>query len=162
MRIDLDGPIEPSPAPEGIAIGGIEAPRDLPAVHAILVDAFTEDFHDPGPYEPWAADMTGTPGYDPDLWLMARDGERPVGVLTASLGDDRGWVDYLGVAAAYRGRGIATALLRRSFADLAERGMGSALVSVDSENPTGASGVYARAGMRTVKRWDLWERVSGG
>jgi hypothetical protein len=43
----------------------------------------------------------------------------------------------------------------------AERGLGRALVSVDARNPTGATGVYERAGMRIVKRWDLWERASG-
>jgi len=82
------------------------------------------------------------------------------GVLTASAAEDRGWIDYLAVLAPYRSRGVGSALLRRAFAMFAERGLTRALVSVDAQNPTGATGVYERNGMRIVKRWDLWERAA--
>jgi hypothetical protein len=36
------------------------------------------------------------------------------------------------------------------------------MVNVDAENPTGATGVYERAGMRVANRWDLWERSLPG
>jgi hypothetical protein len=32
------------------------------------------------------------------------------------------------------------------------------LLNVDAENPTGATALYERVGMRIVKRWDLWDR----
>ena len=32
------------------------------------------------------------------------------------------------------------------------------LLNVDADNPTGATALYERAGMRVVNRWDLWER----
>jgi len=89
---------------------------------------------------------------------LARDAGVPVGVVTASVGEDRGWVDYLAVAASHRGRGIGPALLRRSFAMLADRDVRRVLVSVDAQNPTGATSVYERVGMRIVNRWDQWER----
>ena len=65
------------------------------------------------------------PSYDPTLWLLARDGGSPVGALTASAGDDVGWVDWLAVLGSHRGRGIGSALLRRAFATFAERGLGA-------------------------------------
>ena len=65
------------------------------------------------PFDRWAQEMTGGPGYDPTLWLLAREAGEPVGALTAVSGE-RGWVSYLGVLAPYRGRGIGVALLRRS------------------------------------------------
>ena len=34
-------------------------------------------------------------------------------------------------------------------------------MAVDAESPTGATALYERAGMRLVKRWDLWERRLG-
>jgi mycothiol synthase len=71
-----------------------------------------------------------------------------VGALIASVSDDRGWVDVLGVLAPWRGRGIAGALLRRSFATFAGRGLRQVLLSVDAENPTGATRLYERVGMR--------------
>lgn len=163
MQIDLKGPLDPGPAPDGIDIGGIAPPDDLRAVHAILDQAFVDDpgYH-PEPFDRWAEEHVGSPSYDPTLWLVARDGGTPVGALTASAGDDRGWVDWLAVLASHRGRGIGPALLRRSFAMLASRGLRRVILNVDAKNVTGATAVYERAGMRVVNRWDLWERSSPG
>jgi mycothiol synthase len=159
MGIDLEGPVEPGRSPEGIEIGGIEPHEDLSAVHAVLIAAFAEDWgHHPEPFDRWAEEETSSPSYDPTLWLLARDGGVPVGALTASVLGDRGWVGEIGVLAPHRGRGIAAALLRRSFATLARRGFRHVLLNVDAENPTGATALYERVGMRVVKRWDLWER----
>jgi hypothetical protein len=57
---------------------------------------------------------------------------------------------------------VATLLLARTFAALAERGVGRVYLAVDAENPTGATALYEHAGMRVVKRWDLWERLLRG
>ncbi len=81
-----------------------------------------------------------------------------VGALTANVSGDHGWVGEIGVLATHRGRGIAGALLRRSFATFAARGVGRVMLAVDAENPTGATALYERVGMRIIKRWDLWER----
>jgi len=162
MQIDLTGPIEPGPAPEGIEIGGIEPRDDLRAIHAVLDEAFADDRGDhPEPFDRWAEEQARSPSYDSTLWLLARDGGVPVGALTASAGDDGGWVDWLAVLASHRGRGIGATLLRRSFASFAARGLRRVMVNVDAENPTGATAVYERVGMRVVNRWDLWERSSG-
>jgi mycothiol synthase len=158
MQLDLDWPIEPGSDPAGITIGGIEPPDDLRAVHAILESAFAEDPGDhPEPFDRWREEHVTSPSFDPSLWLLASDGEVPVGALTASAGDG-GWVDWLAVLASHRGRGIGLALLHRSFAAFAERGMQRVMVNVDAENVTGATAVYERAGMRVVNAWDLWER----
>jgi mycothiol synthase len=163
MQIDLDEPVGLGRSPEGIDVGGIDPRQDLAAIHALLDDAFVDDLsHHPAPFDRWVEEETGTPMYDPTLWLLARDGGRPAGVLTASVAGDRGWVDYLAVAASHRGRGIGAALLRRSFAMFAERDIRRVLVSVDAQNPTGATGVYERVGMRIVNAWDQWEREGTG
>ncbi len=94
-----------------------------------------------------------SPSYDPTLWLLARDGGTPVGVLNASAGDDGGSVDWLAVLPSHRGRGLGTALLRRAFAAFAALGLRRVTLNVDAENPTGATGVYERVGMRVVNRW---------
>jgi mycothiol synthase len=159
MQIDLEGSIEQGPAPDGIEIGGIEPRNDLRAIHGIIEAAFADD---PGentePFDRWAEEHTTRSGYDPTLWLLARDGGVPVGALTASAGDDVGWVDYLAVLGSHRGRGIGSGLLRRSFATFASRGLRRVRLNVDAENATGATAVYERVGMRVVNRWDLWER----
>lgn len=159
MQIDLVQPVKPARSPEGIEIDGIEPDRDLPAIHALLDQAFVDDrSHHPAPLDRWVEEETSSPNYDPAMWLLARDAGVPVGVLTASSAEDRGWVDYLAVAASHRGRGIGAALLRRSFAMFGDRKIRRVLVSVDAQNPTGATAVYERAGMRIVNSWDQWER----
>jgi mycothiol synthase len=159
MQIDLAGPVPPGAMPPGIEIAGIDPDRDLGAMHAVLADAFLGEFGDhQQPFDQWAEEQVRSPSYDPTLWLLARERGRPVGALTASAGEDAGWVDMLGVAAPERGRGIGGALLRHAFAAFSARGLRRVRLNVDTENPTGATAVYERAGMRVVNGWDLWER----
>ena len=163
MQIDLAGPVEAGLAPDGIEIAVISVPDDLPDVHAVLVEAFADDWgHHPEPFERFVEEEVTGPRFDPALWLLAKEGGQAVGTATASLSGDRGWVDYLAVSASHRGRGVGAALLRRSFAALARPGVERVLVNVDAQNPTGATDLYERVGMRIVKRWDLWERPIAG
>ena len=104
MQIDLTGPFTPGQAPEGIEITGIESPDDLPAIHAVIDEAFADHWgHHPEPFDRWAEEQTGSPSYDPTLWLLATEGGQPVGALTANVWGDRGWVDHLGVLASSPG-----------------------------------------------------------
>ena len=162
MQIDFAGPFEPGSAPQGIEITGIEPADDLPAVHAVLDEAFADHWdHHSEPFDRWAEEYTDVARYDPTLWLLARDEGRPVGALTGSVQGDRGWVGDLGVLAPWRGRGIGAALLRRSLATFSRRGLRRVVLSVDAENPTGATALYEHVGMRVVQRWDVWERSPG-
>lgn len=61
-----------------------------------------------------------------------------------------GWVDSLGVKRPWRGRGVASALLEHSFNAFLEAGMTHSMLGVDSENPTGAFGVYERLGYQPL------------
>jgi mycothiol synthase len=158
MQIDLPAGFEPGPTPGAIKIRGIDPRGDLGAVHAVLEEAFADHWgHHREPLDRWAAEQTGSPSYDPTLWLLATEAGEPVGALTASISGDRGWVDQVGVLAPWRGRRIAEALLHRSFATFARRGCRQVLLNVDAENPTGATRLYERVGMRVVNRLDWWE-----
>ena len=158
MQIELAGPVEPGPPPAGIALGAIRSPDDLPEVHRVLESAFADHWdHQPLSYERWVDEEASGAGYDPTLWLVAREGAVVAGALTALTMGSRGWVGFLGVAAPYRGRGVATALLRRSFALFAARGVARVALAVDADNGTAAA-LYERAGMRVVTRWDVWQR----
>ena len=160
MQIDLTRPFEPGPAPEGVEITGIEPASQLPVIHAILEEAFADHWgHRSEPFDRWAQEQTGSPSYDPALWLLATLQGQPVGALTGHVADDRGWVDYLGVLPPCRGRGIGAALLYRSFAIFVGHGARRVILNVDAENTTRAVALYERAGMRVINRWDLWERL---
>ncbi len=51
------------------------------------------------------------------------------------------------------------ALLQRSFAEFRARGGEQAKLVVDSENLTGATRLYERAGMRISRQYDRYEKV---
>jgi mycothiol synthase len=92
MQIDLTDATEPGPAPAGIEIGGVEPRDDLEAIHAILEEAFVDDWGDhPEPFDRWVEELGTSPGHDPTLWLLAREAGTPVGVLTAQARKVCGW-----------------------------------------------------------------------
>ena len=158
MQIDFDGPVGPGDVPQGYEITTVDSPEDLQATFEVINEALAEnwDYHTTT-FERWLGEEIATPGHDPGLWLLAtRDGVA-VGALTASLGEGRGWIDYLGVREEHRGRGVAAALLRHGFAGFSARGAKAGLVSVDAANAARATAVYQRAGMREVKAWDMWQ-----
>ena len=100
--------------------------------------------------------------FDPELWYLAWEDERLVGVLLASAESEEdpelGYVGWLGVIREARGRGIGEALLRGSFARFYELGKGGAQLVVDSESSTGADRLYERVGMTPQPRFANWDR----
>ncbi len=66
-------------------------------------------------------------------------------------------VPYVGTLPAYRGRGLATALLSRVLHSSRAAGYVSASLNVDTANPTGALGIYERAGFRQSYRQDSYD-----
>jgi mycothiol synthase len=102
--------------------------------------------------------MADEPGTT-DCWGVVHPRHRgPAGALIGHVSEDLGWVDYIAVLAASRGRGIGAALLRRSFAMFAGRGIRRVVLAVDAQNATGATVLYEWAGMRVVSRFDWWEQ----
>ena len=163
MQIDLTPPIAPGAAPVGIEIRQVEPAGDLPAVHAVLDEAFVGhwDYHSE-PFDRWIEEHVDVARFDPTLWLLAVEAGEPVAALTGRVQGDYGWVGSLGVRAPWRGRGVGAALLRRSFAAFLRRGLRRVVLGVDAENATGATALYEQEGMRVVQRWDVWEREGAG
>jgi mycothiol synthase len=162
IEFGVEAPAEPA-QPEGIEIKPYRHPEDEQRVYEAVEEAFIDhwNFH-PSTIEKWREFNVKAPNFDPDLWLVAWDGDEVAG---ASLnypersGDPgHGWVGTLGVRRDWRRRGVGEALLRRSFAALHARGLRKVGLGVDAENPTGATRLYERVGMRVVRRSDTWER----
>lgn len=164
MEIGLGVEAPPEPViPDGIELTTYRHPEDEQRVYEALQEAFLDhwDFH-PQTLENWREFNVKARNFEADLWLVAWDGDDVAG---ASLnypersGDPgHGWVGTLGVRRDWRRRGLGEALLRRSFALLHARGQRKVRLSVDSENPTGATRLYERAGMRVLRRSNTWER----
>jgi mycothiol synthase len=164
MWVTFDEP--PAPASE---VPGVDFRTLVPGqereVHACLAEAF-EDHWGGGirPLDPWLfAHGETSPHYDPEMWHLAWHGDVLAGALMAAVESDEnpayGSVDLLGVRRAYRGRGIAEALLRRCFGSLHAVGREGAMLIVDSESQTGATRLYERVGMTPRPRFSTWERT---
>ena len=160
MSIELSPDVVAGPAPPGIAITSLRPQDDLREVHAVIEEAFEDHWCDRSEsFEHWVQDRTQVPDYDPALWRLAWEDRRLVGALVASVLGDQGWVTLLGVRREARGRGIGAALLHGAFEAFAARRIRSMVLTVDAADPTGATALYERVGMRVVGRFDLWERA---
>jgi len=106
------------------------------------------------------------PDTDTDLWLIAWDGKEVAGgvwnaiyaVENEELGLRRGWLDSVFTRRAWRRRGLARALIRQSLVILRDRGMTSAALGVDGDNPTGALGLYEAAGFEIHERYTAFRK----
>jgi mycothiol synthase len=163
IELGVEAPAEPV-LPEGIEIRRYRHPEDEQCVYEAMQEAFIDHwgFH-PVTIETWREFNVKTRTFEPDLWLVAWAGEQVAGASLnnpARAGDPGyGWVGTLGVRRDWRRRGLGEALLRRSFAALHARGLRKVRLAVDSENPTGATRLYERAGMRVVRQSNTWERA---
>lgn len=161
MIIDLADEPAPPTWPAGIAVRDCTAgEHDLRAGYAVVEDAFRDHWeYEPRTFEQFTSTMIDNPSYDPSLWFLAMDGETPVGAALCELLPGQGWINNVGVLRTWRGRGIASALLRHAFGEFYRRGMRYAGLGVDSQNPTGATRVYERAGMRIERQYDVHEKI---
>ena len=112
----------------------------------------------------WAHELSAH-GSRPDLSFMALADGQVVGVCRnahfpgdeATLGRRDGWVTHVSTIRAFRGRGIASALVSHSLAAFRGAGLTHAALGVDSENVTGAYAIYERLGFRPIHRAEVWQ-----
>jgi len=160
MQIAFDDPPIPPKEVEGIRIATFR-PADARPFHQALNEALADDWgFFPMPFEEWKRFRLEASDVDTSLWFVAWDDAEIAGVIRC---DGRkfggGFVGALGVRRPWRGRGIGTALLRHAFAEYHRRGMAHVSLGVDAENPSGATRVYERAGMRVVAEDVMFEKV---
>jgi mycothiol synthase len=74
----------------------------------------------------------------------------------AVAGYPSGYTELLGVRRAWRGRGLGVALLATAMRAYAADGMHYAELAVDTENPSGAHGLYASLGYEVFQGSSLW------
>ena len=165
VRPDMEG-IDAPALPEGLELRPITRPM-LPLLWDAMVEAFRDHFggHDttPGAFRRWADD----PLMDLDLLFVAFDGDEMAAGVQGQIDPDenerqgylRGWTDPVFTRRPWRRRGLAYALLGRTLGALKGRGMTSAQLDVDSENPYQALTLYERHGFETVRSASEWHKT---
>ncbi|MGO1049958.1 GNAT family N-acetyltransferase [Crossiella sp. CA198] len=161
MACDLTAPLVTAPVPAGLRVEDHPVSADE-AVRLAYVETF--------------GDHWGSPDADPDYWRhnfveagifrrdlsrLAYDGDQIAGYVLCFRGardrDDQGrervWLGDIGVRRPWRRRGLAAALIADVLARCAAAGFPRAALGMDADNPTGALGVYQRAGFQVEHRW---------
>jgi GNAT superfamily N-acetyltransferase len=167
MTIDLQGPPEPAKWPAGIELRSFDRERDSEAVYRAEDEAFEDHWgHIPESFEAgfkrWSHRNFHEPEYDPGLWFVAWDGDQIAGLAIgrprADHDPEMGWIRTLSVRRPWRRRGLALALLQHSFEEFWRRDTLKVGLGVDGLNPTGATGLYEKAGMKTDLQWDTYSK----
>jgi len=70
-----------------------------------------------------------------------------------------GWISLVSVLPSWRRRGLGSAILRAVMRALFDEGCREIGLGVDSDNATGAVGIYERAGFRVVQSITVWRKV---
>lgn len=155
MRRELDGSEGAVPLPDGVTITAVhsEDEAQMREFHAVYVASFAGHYNfNPSTYEAWRAHVAAAANTPYHQWLVARVDGGMVGVMQAGpiSADAGGLIWILAVLEAFRGRGIAKALLDQAFAVFRAQGLARAGLGVDVENDTGAYRLYESVGMRVL------------
>jgi mycothiol synthase len=159
MEIDLDREPAPPEMPPGFLVRAYEPGVDDEALHAMSEEAFAEHWEfTPHSLESWLGWRTSRGDYDPALWQLAVHGDEIAGAALSFGTRNLGWILDLAVSPRRRRQGLGLGLLQAAFRALYTRGFTQVGLEVDSENETGATRLYERAGMRVTRRYATFEK----
>jgi len=153
----LDGSIPELELPAPLRL--VNASLDLSAAtRAAKNSAFRDHWgSQPTPEEAWNNFMTASTRRL-DLSFLAMDGDEVVGLVILDVNEEdwvrqgfpSSYISLVGVVAPWRRRGVAPALLAASLRASRAAGLERVALDVDSENPTGALGLYTGMGFASV------------
>lgn len=148
------GRTTPAPAPDALTVVPY-SPELAGPVHRAHTTAFRDHWgYQERPAEQWLALSVRSESFRADLSRLALAGDQVVSYVLAYDGPDgETYLGQIGTLREWRRRGVAAALITRTLAAAAEAGIAEATLFVDSESPTGAVGVYERAGFTVRQRY---------
>jgi mycothiol synthase len=155
-----------APLPDGLEVRPAE-PDQLRQIFDAEVEAFRDHWGATLPTEEDFGQFVADPIHnDRSLWQVAWDGDEVAGMVRGYINEDeneqldrrRGWVENISVRRPYRRRGLARALIGLTIRALRERGMTDAALGVDTENASGALGLYESCGFVAVRREALYRK----
>jgi mycothiol synthase len=160
MEIDMEE-VPPAPEwPEGISIRTMQ-PGEERAVYELDEEAFQDHWgHMPTTFEDWEYWNVKRSTFDPSLWFLAVEDDTLAGGAFCSYDKELGlgWIGTLAVRRPWRRKGLGMALLHQAFGEFYRRDIRKAGLGVDSQNLTGATRLYERAGMHVALQFDSYEK----
>ena len=153
MRMEMDEAPHDPVWPEGIRVRTFIPGEDDLATYERVQEAFERPGRVRPDFDSWKKHMLRPGSYRPELWKLALDGDKLVGVCLGFDYPDEGWVRQLGVTEQWRGRGLGSALLRDALATFYKEGKRRVGLTTESDNPD-ALAFYKRVGMKVRRQYD--------
>ena len=158
MHVNLHNDLAEPSWPAGVRVRNAVAGMDDQAIYEAVQAAFERSEDEALTFEEWK-EHTIRPGvYDPCLWFLAIAGEEIVGTCLGIKYETEGWIRQFGVIPAWRGKGIATAMLQHAFLVFRDRGYDRVGLGMEADNET-ALRLYERAGMYVLRQYDEYRKV---
>jgi GNAT superfamily N-acetyltransferase len=161
MQIEMAAPPPRPHWPAGVSCRTTVPGQDDRAIHELIQAAFDRPGRTPQPFEDWQPFMMRSDIFQPGLWFLAIAGGEIVGACLCFEYPDLGWVRQLGVAEAWRRKGLGRALLLHAFGEFQRRGFHKVGLTVASNNPD-AHAFYATVSMEPLRRYVEYQKVIGG
>jgi GNAT superfamily N-acetyltransferase len=153
MEIEFNEPPASPIWPEGVELRPFAPEKDDYAVFEMVERAFQDHWgYTPEDFAEWRHWGIEQADFDPSLYFIAWADDQPIGGVLCHAGPPS-WVNSLAVAHQWRGKGLGLALLQHAFGEFYRRGWRRAGLAVDSQNLTGATRLYQRAGMRNTREY---------
>ena len=147
------------PLPEGLEVRPAK-PEHFRKIWKAAAEAFQDHWGATQWRDEWFERWQEQSFFNPDLWQVVWDGDEVAGMVlnfihekeNSEYNRKRGYTEEISVRRPWRKKGLARALLAKSFKVLKDQGMTEAALGVDAENISGALKLYESMGFRTVKR----------
>ncbi|MDQ6693231.1 MAG: GNAT family N-acetyltransferase [Chloroflexota bacterium] len=167
VRPDLEN-IPELPMPEGLEVRPVQ-PEHMRTIWEAEVEAFRDHW---GSEEVEEADFERWQkwrNFQPHLWMIAWEDNQVAGIIRNFVDEDenarfnrkRGYTENISVRRPWRKRGLARALLARSFQLHKSLGMQEVALGVDTQNPNGALHLYQSMGFQTVSSGTEYRKALG-
>ena len=164
VRPDLEN-IPNMPLPEGLEVRPVQDDQ-VDTIWEAAREAFRDHWGETEWQQEWLDEWRESPTFMPHLWQVAWDGDQVAGMVqnfvnvkeNEEYGRQRGYTEGICVRRPWRRRGLARALIARSFWVVKEQGMTEAALGVDALNPNGALQLYRSMGFEVVKRHTTYRK----
>jgi mycothiol synthase len=144
-----------------VSIRLVAGDEDMQTWWKLHQDSFSNHFgFAPRPMDLWIEQTKAASTLDPDAcFLLEYEGE-PAGFIqmaNANYHLNGGYVDVLGVAHKFQGKGLGQILLQHGINHSVEQGREFIELNVDSGNESGALRLYEKLGFRPNSSWEQYE-----
>lgn len=137
--------------------------EDYRAIWEANEEAFADEWGHRSPtnadYARFLANIVSNPGFDPTLWQVAwRDGAIAGVALCEITERGVGEITDLSVRKAYRGQGLARALIARAVLALQARKLEHIRIFTDADDALGARSLYESVGFRVLTEYIRYQK----